>query len=326
MFVFDNIENQDSLKEFLPPSNYAPYVLVTSQCREWDEKFDVLKLDVFSKDDAVQFIERNLKGNIVWNTEDCVNISNLLGYHPLGLQQAICYVNKANISLNDYIMLFQERKQEMLSTSINDLENKSLYMVLSLSIERIEKVSQNNTSLDLLYVISLFDGKNICKELLLKFCNDDIYILIETLNLLCKFSIVNDNASDVPILKQTVSIHSLTQFFLQKYKKEEQRVQKAIASIKTVLQKDRMDYQESHKLTILNQWYNHFRQIIQNINETDSSYYSIMVEIGFLLSESGKPNEALKVYQEVEQIQKVVIGDQHPSYCLLYTSPSPRDS
>ena len=125
---------------------------MTSQCREWDKKFNVLQLEVFSADNAVQFVKENLKPGILSTPEENNNISKLFGCHPLALQQVLSYINKANMSINDYIELFQNRKKEMLSTPTNDLANGSIYTVLSLSIERIRKFTDHEVTLDLLYI------------------------------------------------------------------------------------------------------------------------------------------------------------------------------
>jgi len=217
LFVFDNIEDQENLKEFIPQPNYAPYILVTSQCREWDGKFDVLHLDVFSKRSAFQFVQKNLKSNIIYTAEECTSISNLLGYHPLALQQALSYVNNNDMTLHDYTVQIQKRKQELLSISTADLENKTVSAVLTLSIEKITEINTSAMFLNVLYVISFFDGKNIHKDLLLKFCENDILELNIILSLLRKYSIINDGTSDKALLNQTITIHSLTQYFLQRH-------------------------------------------------------------------------------------------------------------
>jgi len=191
LFVMDNVHEQNSLKDFLPTSpTITPYILITSQCRNWDSRFDVLPLDVFTKEDSVQFLKANILGK---NDDDKImDLSQHLCCHPLALQQAVSYINKNYLSINNYLSLLDKIPEDLLSEPTNDFGNPSVMKTLTLTFNKLEEISDPHTLL-LLNIMAHFDGKEIHKGLLFMFCSNNLLLLNKSLSLLQKYSLININ-------------------------------------------------------------------------------------------------------------------------------------
>lgn len=65
LFIFDNVESCEAIKEFLPHQSLdnKPHILITSRYQNWGGIADKISLDVFSNEEARNFVKKEL--NIV---------------------------------------------------------------------------------------------------------------------------------------------------------------------------------------------------------------------------------------------------------------------
>ena len=64
LFVLDNMDDQKIMQDFLPNSpTITPYILITSQDRNWDNRFDIFPLNVFSEKDSTQFLKSHYEAS-----------------------------------------------------------------------------------------------------------------------------------------------------------------------------------------------------------------------------------------------------------------------
>ena len=129
LFVFDGADEPTIVKRFLPRCiDYAPYILITSQCTNWGSQFDNIEMNVFNTDDALQFFIKNTSPSQQYR--DTVEIKKLLAdisCHPLALQQAVSYIRKNTSTIKEYIALLEgARRSDMLSEQADPMGNPSV--------------------------------------------------------------------------------------------------------------------------------------------------------------------------------------------------------
>ena len=177
LFVFDGANDQNLLYKFLPTSNqYAPFILITSQCTSWDQRFNKLELHVFNNDDALQFLTNNICSTQYTNSGEIEELLGQISCHPLALQQVVSYIKKNTVTIEEYKTLLSQHKKDILSEGTDEIGNPSVNHTLTLSINRLKTI--NHDTVDLLDALAHLDGKEIKKGLLLRLCSNDKFRLL----------------------------------------------------------------------------------------------------------------------------------------------------
>ena len=213
LFVFDNVDNEDSVKEFLnikfQTGVQKPYVVITSQYTRWGQRFVRQELRCFTPETAEEFVSYNLKHNSSFNDDSSKTFCALFEYLPLALQQAVAYVNNTGISIDVYLSEFQSHREELLSEDpCKMLYSKTVMTTWNMAINKIKAIN-NFLSITLMNIFSYLDGKNIQKELLLEFCDNDVILLNKALDILKQYSLINVFSSDHGT-KESIVVRSFT--------------------------------------------------------------------------------------------------------------------
>ena len=167
LLVFDNAEEPKALKQFLPNSKHG-HVLVTSRITKWESAFRALRLDTWSRDEAVKYLQARLDG--VTDTPDaaCNELADLLGDLPLSLAHAAAYIDNADVSLVEYIELYRERENrvDLNTDEDNQLHNydKSVTAAIMLSVDYLADKQQTD-ALTLLNYCAFLSPDGIPKKL-----------------------------------------------------------------------------------------------------------------------------------------------------------------
>jgi len=98
LLVYDNAENKHDLAGFLP-SVGGHHLLITSRDRDWDEIAQPLALDVWTDEQALEFLRRRLENA---GDNEHRQLAHALGGLPLALEQACAYILKQRIGIADY--------------------------------------------------------------------------------------------------------------------------------------------------------------------------------------------------------------------------------
>ena len=142
LFVFDGADDVNALYKFLPAStDYSPFILITSQCSNWDQRFDKLELKVFDDNTAFDFFIKNTTQANYTSNEEIHQLLNEISCHPLALQQAISYITKNSITAGEYIPLLDQHKKDLLSEGTDQIGNPSVNNTLTISIERLKAIN-----------------------------------------------------------------------------------------------------------------------------------------------------------------------------------------
>ena len=78
--------------------------LVTSQWKSWPPDVNQVQINSFSHQDAFLYLKKKITTN---DEEKLKEITEVLRYHPLAINQAILYINNNYVSLQQYLDLFR---------------------------------------------------------------------------------------------------------------------------------------------------------------------------------------------------------------------------
>ena len=315
LFVFDGADDQNVLNQFLPKSvDYAPYILITSQSTSWDKRFNNIELDVFSNEDALQFLLDNILETQYINDEELKDLIREMSCHPLALQQAFSYINNNLITVEEYMSLLSQHNKEMLSEGPEQLGNPSVNNTMTISINRLRTIDPS--VVDLLNILAHLDGKEIKKGFLLMIFNNNMFTLNKKLSLLRKYSIVNfDTDTKMDYNDQVIRIHSLTQRFLESNQTNTD-MSNQLEKIAKIFIKDLEDC-VSTKVQDGKYWLNHFYKIYEN-EVKKPLFLDFFLEnqnlIIDLFETKGNYYKLLEIFQYISQRQKEIHGEKNLVY------------
>jgi ankyrin repeat protein len=253
LFIFDNAEKYKDICEFLPysfslfPDDKEPYVLITSRNQYWEigeeGKIEVIKLNEFTPEEAVKFIENTLNIKNDLQNEHIEKLARELQYFPLALRQAVTYIKETNkkrvrrghekFEISDYLKKYEKDAQELLDfRHESDRYVKTTFLTWKITLENImEKGDHGKQALEILEIMAYLAPDDIPIEgFLSKLAFDEQIIGEESswsaVELLSQYSMVN-------VDKGVSNIHRLVQqvIRLQNQSKEEEILKKSLKLI-----------------------------------------------------------------------------------------------
>ena len=317
LFVFDGADNQTDLFNFLPQTiQDSPHILITSQCKEWNANFDLVKLDGFSQQESLDFFNTNVEGR---NNSDCIDkLINLLSFQPMALQQAISYINKNHINAEQYLEIFSQRKSELMKKGTNDIHNTSVFTTLSLSIDKLGKIDKK--AIELLEVLAFLDGQGVEKGFIKKFYANDMYQLNEIFSLLEKYSIIETNDGNFSFDDQSIRVHQLTQIFMETKCNEENKSSARLEKIANVMIGDMKYCDAKNKIMDGKHWLKQFYHI-QSFERHETNFLICFQknqnQLLKLFRTNGNIHMVLKVLEKISEILKT--NDTQHSHIYLTT-------
>ena len=235
--VVDNVDDSPAVVDFLPTKPRG-HVLITSR---WDNLDAVgiprpLRLDALSPSDAVSFLFARTTGDADDSAERTAaeELSLMLGYLPLALEQAGAYVKETSCSITDYVASFRRRSDQLLRVSVpaTGRYEATVHSTWSINFDEVERASPG--SADILRIVAflapdvipeqlLIEGRNECGPHVaaaLAGADEDKLLVLDLLRPLIRYSlVVRDPAS------RAITIHRLVQAVMRsRMTAEEQRM------------------------------------------------------------------------------------------------------
>lgn len=136
-------------------------IIATTQNSNIDtDEFSVIPIDVFNPEESRCLLLNNTSKRQKTETdnESASFLSVLLEHYPLALEYARAYVNRMQISFEEYVAIYKKNKKEILNSSITSYK-KTAYTAWKISFDKILQQSPN--AKDILNIISLLDTFNI---------------------------------------------------------------------------------------------------------------------------------------------------------------------
>ena len=271
LLVFDNVEDFDVVKRFLPITSKNKHVLITA-IGEGDQNFAKTTINKYDANQAVAFLKKRVANQDIANNAEMSRLAMRLDYHPLALEQAAAYIIDShsfdsNFFVDNYISLL-DKEFDIWKSSEGMIDyKKSFVETTSLSLKRIGlKCEEAKQLVDLLAYFSpdnisldLFQNAFSCLHDPLKTGLSSLYKRNRMLKMLTKdSSILEKNESGY-------SIHRLTQECIRKLHCDELIAQSSF----DIINYNKIDYDESvSDETIKNKfviWSEHARSVINNM-------------------------------------------------------------
>ncbi|KAG8829405.1 hypothetical protein FRC17_006647 [Serendipita sp. 399] len=160
--IYDNADDVSlRLASLLPSANHG-VILVTTRNRSLAQITSGvhLELDVMSKSEAVEVLVRSSKREK--NRDDISSLEELaaeVGYLPVALVQAGCYMFQTGCSAEEYIHVLRKHRKDLMGTAATgqrDKSHRSAYSAFDMSYEKLSPQLR-----DFLHLISFFHPANL---------------------------------------------------------------------------------------------------------------------------------------------------------------------
>ena len=159
LVIFDNADQPEELREFIPTG--TGHVIVTSRNHRWETVADIVEVDVFSRQESLEFLRRRVVGI---TDEEANRLAEELGDLPLALEQAGALQVEAGMSVDEYLTLLGDESSKLLAESPPADYPVSVAAAWSLSMARVKQ--QMPFAWELLRRCAFFSPEPIPRELL----------------------------------------------------------------------------------------------------------------------------------------------------------------
>ena len=220
IIVIDDVDNYDDIEPFLPEK--GGHVILTTRKRDWPENFKILSIDVMTEAESIDTLNTMIKDNSSSELAQKKELAATLGYLPLALAQAGAYIHHKNVSVAEYIKLYNANELQLLSDDsfAKGVKSTPVAVTWNISLKAILKeASEQNEppiAIELITVCSYLAPDRISRDLLLSWLKDTHpnlsnpeLILNKHIELLWKYSMINYDS------KNNISIHRLVQTILR---------------------------------------------------------------------------------------------------------------
>jgi tetratricopeptide (TPR) repeat protein len=112
LLIFDNADQPEEVRELFPAR--GGHVIVTSRNHRWQNVADSVEVDVFSRQESLDFLTRRVQG---LTEEDANRLAEELGDLPLALEHAGALQVEAAMSVDEYLDLLATEAAKLLAES-----------------------------------------------------------------------------------------------------------------------------------------------------------------------------------------------------------------
>lgn len=147
LIVFDNAREPGEIERF-QPSSPRGHVIITSRYRAWRSAAHAIPVDVFSADEARDYLIARIPGA---DLDDITRLAQSLGRLPLALAQASAYIEQRGLTLQQYLELYENHQSELLQRGRADGYPHTVSSTFELAFREIGAKSQEAQQLLYLY-------------------------------------------------------------------------------------------------------------------------------------------------------------------------------
>ncbi|WP_431903126.1 FxSxx-COOH system tetratricopeptide repeat protein [Nonomuraea sp. bgisy101] len=159
LIVLDDVEDASLLERLLPDGGEG-HVIITSRNPAWGLHAVPLRIDPFSREESVAFLERRL--GLPGRSSGAPELADQLGDLPFALEQAAAYSEQTGMTFEEYADLFRRRADKLLSRAGE--RDQTFSTAWQLAFERVRAASASAT--ELLYLCACLGGDGLSLRLL----------------------------------------------------------------------------------------------------------------------------------------------------------------
>jgi tetratricopeptide (TPR) repeat protein len=167
LLVYDNANEPDDLAQLIPSSGGD--VILTSRNQTWSNVWDAIEVNIFERPESVELIRKRGTGITF---EDADSLAEKLGDLPLALDQAASWQAATGMPVRQYLELFDQHVQELLSEGKPASYPMTIAALVKLAFERLQ--SDALAVAQLLEMFAIFGAEPISVDLLWRGRNANI--------------------------------------------------------------------------------------------------------------------------------------------------------
>ncbi|HKR50187.1 MAG TPA: FxSxx-COOH system tetratricopeptide repeat protein [Pseudonocardiaceae bacterium] len=162
LLIFDNADQPEDINEIIPRG--PGHVLITSRNHRWQSVVDTVMVDVFSRDESVDFLNKRVSNAI--SVPDATQLAQELGDLPLALEQAGALQAETGMSVDEYLRLLKEQTSELLAESKPSEYPVSMTAAWKLSVSKLNE--QLPEAVELLRCCAFFGAEPIPRDVFVR--------------------------------------------------------------------------------------------------------------------------------------------------------------
>jgi hypothetical protein len=326
LLIFDNVESTTlwssgssttqaaDLADFLPHSKLCSVIFTTTEgnIAKALAPQNITALHKLLPDTALRMLQNRLTTPLSHvEQQETMHLLEQLSYLPLAIAQAAAHMNAAGITVQQYQAQLEQHKQAALdyvgdASEGEQLEydlRKTVAATLSLSISQVRY--SNAVAADYLFIAACVGRKDISLELLEAASPQ---VREEAVKVLDKYALITRRPAE-----RALDVHRLVHQALRKRLQVQgrlvQRTQRTITQLLRVF--PHVNHSSRSKWRRL---LPHAQQVLSHsvANANEKERLDLAWKCAITLYSDGRYKEAEKLYVEVMQTRKRVLGDEHP--------------
>ncbi|KAF2798308.1 hypothetical protein K505DRAFT_110599, partial [Melanomma pulvis-pyrius CBS 109.77] len=303
------------LIDSLPRSNKGS-VVFTTRSRKAASKFahsNVIHVAEMDEEAATLVLRNSLVNKEVLNDSPAVvQLLRLLTFLPLAVVQAAAYINENDISIAEYVSLFDDREENIIEVLSEDFEDEGRYSDLKNAIATTWLISFEQIRLrdplaaDYLSFMSCIDPKAVPLSLLPPAQTKKREI--DAIGTLSAYSFITKRPAD-----QCFDLHRLVHLTTRNWLREQKLLSEWTA--KTIARLAEVFPSSDNNNRILWRSYLphvHYIQASDVFQNSIEEHIDLIARLGMCLLSDGRLKEAEELQLQVVEIRKRVFGEEHP--------------
>lgn len=180
LLILDNVDDPSLLQDILPRQSNG-HILLTTQLSPLGVPAVEIPIEQVTPDEGAQILLKCAQINATNQTEQAQKenqyfaqkFSELVGGLPLALDQAGAYIHERQISVKEYVTLFNDKRAEFLDKrgpyleeqdeDIYGIHQKSVIRTFEISFDRIKRIDP--IAANILHICAFLDSDNIPEEI-----------------------------------------------------------------------------------------------------------------------------------------------------------------
>lgn len=165
LLVLDNALGPEDVMPYIPHMVGVPggagHVIITSRDGGWADQVSALKVDVFTRDESIEFLRRR---DTTMTGEDASRLADALGDLPLAIEQAAAWQVNSGVQVEEYLGLLASRRSEVFAEPMTVGGAASVAAVWQVSMDSLR--ARNAGALELLRLLAFFGPEPVPLSLL----------------------------------------------------------------------------------------------------------------------------------------------------------------
>lgn len=113
LLIFDNAGEPDDLRGYFPGGS-SGHIVITSRNQAWSTVAAALEVDVFSREESLEHINRRVPGLAA---DDALRVAEALGYLPIAIEQAAAWLAETGMPAATFLEELETEADRVLSLS-----------------------------------------------------------------------------------------------------------------------------------------------------------------------------------------------------------------